>query len=315
MTTSRRNALSSTALALIPLAIAINIAIGQLATGLPFYLDSIGTVLVGALLGPWWGLLTGVLSNVIWTLLGNPIPIWFAYVAGVIGILAGLAGRAGFFQRPSPPWLSALIVGVFFFGLALFLMMFLYPVHADPQDLSKTYQPNDPSYASGVVLRMDPDFSPMKPGDENYSSGTIVLPEAASLLRVPTAQIVFVIAVLAGLALGYLVLKNAGYAGLAGLITGVIAAIISAPMAAWYFGGVTGSGTDALVAAFRQSGAGILQSTLAQGTVSDPFDKMTSFMLVWLIIQSLPRRILQRFPNSRAINEAQPVASTSRKPV
>ena len=60
--------------------------------------------LVGALMGPWMGLLTGVLANVIWTLLGNPVPIWFAYVAGVIGLLAGFAGRAGLFQRPSPRW-------------------------------------------------------------------------------------------------------------------------------------------------------------------------------------------------------------------
>jgi hypothetical protein len=313
MNTSRQGGLNSTALALIPLAIAINIVIGQLATGLPVYLDSIGTVLVGALLGPWMGLLTGVLANVIWTLLGNPVPIYFAYVAGVIGVLAGFAGRAGFFQRPSPRWLSALVVGVFFFGLALFLLMFLYPVHVNPQDLSQTYQPNEPNYANSVVVRMNPeDFSPMKPGDENYASGTIVLPTAAALLQVPTAQIVFVVAVLAGLAAGYLVLKNAGYAGLAGLLTGVVAAILSAPMAAWYFGGVTGAGTDALVAAFRASGSGILQSTLAQGTVSDPFDKMTSFMLVWLIIQSLPQRLLQRFPNSRSAERTPVVAATSR---
>src|SRR5215211_8242682 len=125
MNSNRLGGLNSTALALIPLAIAINIAIGQIATGLPIYLHSIGTVLVGALLGPWMGLLTGVLANVIWTLLGNPVPIWFAYVAGVIGLLAGFAGRAGLFQRPSPRWLSALIVGIFLFALALFVMLFL----------------------------------------------------------------------------------------------------------------------------------------------------------------------------------------------
>jgi len=97
MNSTRRSGLNSTALALIPLAIAINIVVGQLVTGLPIYLDSIGTVLVGALMGPWMGLLTGVLANVIWTLLGNPVPIWFAYVAGIIGLLAGFAGRAGLF--------------------------------------------------------------------------------------------------------------------------------------------------------------------------------------------------------------------------
>ncbi len=48
MNTTRRSGLNSTALALIPLAIAINIAVGQIVQTLklPLYLDSIGTVLV-----------------------------------------------------------------------------------------------------------------------------------------------------------------------------------------------------------------------------------------------------------------------------
>jgi energy-coupling factor transport system substrate-specific component len=266
MNTLRRGGLSSTALALIPIAIAINIAVGQLVAflKLPVYLDSIGTVLVGALIGPWVALITGALSNIIWTLLGiSPPAIWFAPVAAVIGLIAGFAGRAGVFQRPSPRWLSALIVGVFFFGLALFVMSF-------------------------VNATTDPD-------------GNLLLPTAADLLA--QQPIVFILASLVGIALGYFVLQNAGYAGLAGLLTGVVAAIISAPIAAYVFGGLTGGGTDILVAAFRNSGAGILASALAQGTVSDPFDKMTSFMLVYLIVQALPRRLLQRFPNARAAEE------------
>jgi hypothetical protein len=267
MNTTRRSGLNSTALALIPLAIAINIVIGQLVTGLPIYLDSIGTVLVGALMGPWMGLLTGVLANVIWTLLGNPVPIWFAYVAGVIGLLAGFAGRAGLFQRPSPRWLSALVGGIFLFALTLFILMF---------------------------VNRNPDPNAFPP-----------FPNAAQLIQ--DNVVIFIITTLIGLAAGYFVLKNAGYAGMAGLVTGIVAAILSAPMAAWYFGGVTGSGTDALVAAFRASGAGILDSTLAQGTVSDPFDKMTSFILVWLIIQALPQRLLQRFPTARAAEDLKPI--------
>ncbi len=61
MNNSRRN-FSTLVLALIPVAIAINIAIGQLVYGvlkIPFlYLDSIGTVLVGLLGGPIAGLVT-----------------------------------------------------------------------------------------------------------------------------------------------------------------------------------------------------------------------------------------------------------------
>lgn len=277
MTTTQRGGLNSTALALIPLAIAINIAGGQLVKvlKLPIYLDSIGTVLTGALLGPWIGLITGVLSNTIWTLIGlDQFALSFAPVAGIIGLLAGFAGRAGFFQRPSPRWLSGLIGGVFLFALSIFILMFVYA----------TPSADDPTVTQFLSI---PDL----------------------LARQP---IIPVIAFIAGVAAGYFVLKNAGYTGLAGLITGVIAAIVSAPIAAYVFGGVTGAGTDALVAAFRSTGAGVLTSSLAQGQVSDPFDKMTSFMIVYLIIQSLPRRLLQRFPNARRAEAgamARPVAS------
>jgi hypothetical protein len=269
MNTTRRGGLNSTALALIPLAIAINIAGGQLVKTLrlPIYLDSIGTVLTGALLGPWIGLITGVLSNGIWTLIGLDQFAWsFAPVAGVIGLIAGFAGRLGVFQRPSPRWLSAIIGGVFLFALSLFVMFFI--------------------------------------GATTDADGNTILPVASDVIS--QNPIVFIVAILVGLAAGYFVLQNAGYAGLAGLITGVVAAIVSAPIAAYLFGGVTGSGTDALVAAFRASGANILASAFAQGTVSDPFDKMTSFMVVYLIIQSLPQRLLQRFPNARAVQEGTP---------
>ncbi|MEN9933821.1 MAG: hypothetical protein RLZZ387_400 [Chloroflexota bacterium] len=261
---SGRGGLNSTALALIPLAIAINIVVGQLvvtARVLPVYLDSIGTVLVGALLGPWVGLITGALSNVIWTLTGLPnsnIAISFAYVAAVIGLIAGFAGRAGLFTRESPRWLSALFGAVFLFAVALFVLMFV-----------------------GAEF------------DETL--GFTTFPVMQDL--VVQQPLVFVAAALVGAALGYFVLQRAGYAGLVGLLTGVVAAVLSAPMAAVVFGGVTGSGTDLLVAAFRASGANIITSTLAQGVVSDPFDKMASFLLVWLIIQALPRRLRLRFPN------------------
>jgi len=113
-----------------------------------------------------------------------------------------------------------------------------------------------------------------------------------------------VLALLAGGVAGYAVLRRAGYVGLIGVLTGLLAAVLSAPMAA-YLGGVTGAGTDLLVAAFRASGASIVQSVFAQGVVSDPFDKLTSFMLVWLVIQSLPRRLLSRFPYGGANDTAE----------
>jgi energy-coupling factor transport system substrate-specific component len=94
---------------LIPIAIAINVAIGQLVLvlKLPVYLDSIGTVLVGVLCGPWAGALTGALSNVIWGIAFDPgaFPWW--PVAFFIGFMAGKMAEWGFFKS----WWKVVVTG------------------------------------------------------------------------------------------------------------------------------------------------------------------------------------------------------------
>lgn len=181
-------------LVMIPVAIAINIAIGQLVVllKLPFYLDSIGTILVGVVAGPWAGALTGFLSNMIWGLSGlNPTYAPFALVALMIGLVAGLFSELGWMRV----WWRA---------------------------------------------------------------------------------------------------------ALAGLITGILSAFASAPIANYVFGGVTGTATDVVVAFFQGIGYDPLKSNFMQGLVSDPLDKLVSFVVVYLIILALPKRFLARF--SRAEN-------------
>jgi energy-coupling factor transport system substrate-specific component len=101
--------------ALIPVAIAINIAVGQLvyALKIPLYLDSIGTVLVGVIAGPWAGALTGLLSNLIWGLTGLNVQYApFAAVAAVIGLLAGLFAESGWFKKIWKVLVAGLITGL-----------------------------------------------------------------------------------------------------------------------------------------------------------------------------------------------------------
>jgi hypothetical protein len=254
-----RKEFSTRTLVLIPIAIAINIAIGQLVylLKLPIYLDSIGTVLVGALVGPWAGAVTGGLSNLLWGVVPPPLQnvysVSFFYVAVVIGLMAGYFGKRGVFEKESPRWLSVLIGAVFFFTLTFFITAFLN-------------------------LNTDQGFTTYPTPGELFSRYSVL----------------FIIAILVGGAVGYFLLQRAGYAGLAGLATGIVAAIISAPMAAIVFGGVTGGGTDLLVAAFLSKGSPLWASVMAQGSVSDPFDKMLSYMVVWLILRALPTRFRAR---------------------
>jgi hypothetical protein len=124
---------STATIALIPVAIAINLAVGSLifALRLPIYLDSIGTVLVGALAGPWAGALTGILSNLLWSALpipggGNPTAAFFAPVAGVIGLMAGFWAARGVFRLRADDsrvgQFLALAAGVAGAGIALLVV-------------------------------------------------------------------------------------------------------------------------------------------------------------------------------------------------
>ena len=94
---------------LIPVAIAINISIGQIVmvAKLPVYLDSIGTALVGVLCGPWAGALTGALSNTVAGIIFDPS--WWPWipVAAVIGLTAGFCANAGFFKT----WWKVAVTG------------------------------------------------------------------------------------------------------------------------------------------------------------------------------------------------------------
>ncbi|GGG74156.1 ECF transporter S component [Corynebacterium pelargi] len=82
------------ALALIPVALVLNIVLGQIVgtnpLPIPLYLDSIGTVLVAALCGPRAGMATGALSALVWGTF-NPTVVPFAADYAMIGLLAGLA--------------------------------------------------------------------------------------------------------------------------------------------------------------------------------------------------------------------------------
>ncbi len=99
---------------LIPVAIAINVVIGQIVSllKLPVYLDSIGTVLVAVVCGPWAGALTGTLSNIIWGLAIDPNALPWWPVALLIGFVAGWCARGGLFRNTWKVLITGFLVAV-----------------------------------------------------------------------------------------------------------------------------------------------------------------------------------------------------------
>jgi len=94
---------------LIPVAIAINVVMGQIVSllRLPVYLDSIGTMLVAAICGPWAGALTGALANTVWGLAINPDALPWWPVALLIGLVTGYCAKGGLFKS----WWKVVVTG------------------------------------------------------------------------------------------------------------------------------------------------------------------------------------------------------------
>lgn len=182
------NEIAGAGLPFVAFCVALNLTIGQLTTALklPLYLDSVGTVLVAVLCGPWSAILAGSLSNLFASAFGNPAMMFFIPVMVVIGSFSGFLAARGWFR------------------------------------------------------------------------------------------------------LWYLVI-------LGGILQGILAAVASAPIAAYLFGGVMLAGTDFLVLYFRSVGNTLLESVFFQGLSSDPVDKTVTYLLVYLLCRNLPVRLLQRF--------------------
>lgn len=268
-------------LVLMPLAIAINIILGQTvaaALKIPIYLDSIGTILVGVLAGPIPGALTGFLANTLWTYVVPPpfqgsAAAAFAIVAAVIGLLAGTFGRLGWMRpRPNRSVGELLLGGLVAVAVVGAMVYYAY---------SRFYGGSFAFF--GDTSKVDFVF--------------VVLGWLVALLFV---------AALAGFLALLLVRRDltVAYVVVAGVTTGIIAALISAPIAANLFGGVTGAGTDFLVAAFRQAGSDIQAATFQQGLLSDPVDKLVTFFTVYLILSAMARRTKARFPQGERLVEA-----------
>ncbi|MCW7552301.1 hypothetical protein NX722_06485 [Endozoicomonas gorgoniicola] len=101
-------------LILVPMAVAINMALGQVASSLqlPIFLDSLGTILTAILGGPLLAMITGGLTNLMWGLLGAPTVIFFTPVAMMIGLTAGLLAQRGGFRNPVRAAISGVLISI-----------------------------------------------------------------------------------------------------------------------------------------------------------------------------------------------------------
>jgi energy-coupling factor transport system substrate-specific component len=77
-----------------------------------------------------------------------------------------------------------------------------------------------------------------------------------------------------------------------GLITGIVSAMVSAPVVVYLFGGVTGSGSTFVVALFLKAGQQLLDSVVLAGLATDPVDKVAEVLLAALLYRATPREFI-----------------------
>ena len=84
------------ALILSSLGIVLNIVLGTIVAAFKIpllFLDTVGTIFVAVILGPFYGAMSGGLTNIIQGMITNPKNIPFAIVNIVIGLLVGYISR------------------------------------------------------------------------------------------------------------------------------------------------------------------------------------------------------------------------------
>lgn len=114
--------------ALVPVAAALNIVAGAIGTALrlPVFLDMIGTAVVAITIGPWWGALVGVITNVGTATMINPVSLPFA-AANVAGALIwGYGVRFGMGRTVLRFFILSLIValGVTITAVPIYVFVF-----------------------------------------------------------------------------------------------------------------------------------------------------------------------------------------------
>jgi energy-coupling factor transport system substrate-specific component len=82
-----------------------------------------------------------------------------------------------------------------------------------------------------------------------------------------------------------------------GLLLGVVAGIVSAPVIVFVFGGVAGSGRDLITAGLLSTGQQIYKAVILSGAASEPVDKLLQTLAAFFVLKSLPKRVLGQYRN------------------
>lgn len=115
-------------LTLLPLSVGINLVVGGICSilKLPIFLDSIGTILIACLLGPFIGALSGAITNILLSMIVSPIYFPYGLVNLLIGLFSGMMYKYTFFHSSLGKVLFWIIISIVNTLSASLITVFVY---------------------------------------------------------------------------------------------------------------------------------------------------------------------------------------------
>jgi energy-coupling factor transport system substrate-specific component len=86
-----------------------------------------------------------------------------------------------------------------------------------------------------------------------------------------------------------------------GVLTGLVAAFMSAPIVVYFFGGVTGSGSALITAFFLKAGNQLMNAAILSGLTAEPVDKTIQLTLAVMLLRATPNNIVGRIREGAAL--------------
>lgn len=83
---------------------------------------------------------------------------------------------------------------------------------------------------------------------------------------------------------------------LSGLIIAFIGVVLSTPITALLYGGITGTGQSALIIGMQAAGMSLMMATIISGLITEFADKLISVAIVYIVTKALSDRMLSKFP-------------------
>jgi len=90
-------------------------------------------------------------------------------------------------------------------------------------------------------------------------------------------------------------IRNVGRVVISGILLGVVAALVSAPVIVYLFAGVEGNGPGVVTAFLLEFGNTVVNAVLLKGMGVEPIDKTIQLLLAYFVLRGMPDRFKRSF--------------------